>query len=253
MKLKMFNSIEIQQLTNIVDERCSFKYTWNNYFGIDLHDVECYLQNDILVLKKSFGDYSRIYLMTNSEIELIDVLKTLPKNSIINIPSRKGIDIWKTVFERSGYSPLAVYRRYVYTTYKKGNSRNIHYAKLSDIEYLLRDLNHFFSPLTGHLPNKMQLTKFVKNENIVVDRDLQTGEIKGALCFDISGKRCELLFWFHYGGNGLALLYNVFYLCHEKGVKNILFWVNDDNISTIGIHKMLGAKEDGLVDYLFNK
>ena len=78
----MFNSIEIQQLTNIVDERCSFKYTWNNYFGIDLNDVECYLQNDILVLKKSFGDYSRIYLMTNSETELIDVLKTLPKNSI---------------------------------------------------------------------------------------------------------------------------------------------------------------------------
>ncbi len=92
----------------------------------------------------------------------------------------------------------------------------------------------------------------ILDSQIVVNRD-DEGKVNGALCYKIKGKKAELPFWFDKGGDGLSLLFNVFFLCHQADVRQIVFWVNDRNTNTIAIHSMLGAKADGLVDYIFNK
>ncbi len=248
-----FKKIGNDELQHLLDMRCCGKYMLNNYYGVDLTDVESYVTENTLILKKDCGTFFRLYIISNDELDVIRVLKNIESETVINIPTRKGIDSWHNVLRESGYELLATYRRYCYSEYKKGNDRNLQYAEESDCSNIIHDLNVFFSPITGHLPKEQELLELIKNENIVVNRDLDTGVINGAMCYTIAGKKAEFPFWYDKGNNGLSLLYNVFYICHKKEVKNIQFWVNNENVDTIKLHKLLGAKDSGLVDYIYKK
>lgn len=238
-------------LKEIIDSACLKKHAYSNYFGLDLNNVSYYGDEDNLFILKPYDGYNRVYLMANDEEIIKRVFRDLPLNSCINIPSKNGIDTWGRLFDASGYNQIATYRRYGYTNYRKGNDRNLHFAELRDLELIERELHNFFSPLTGHLPNKEELTWMIEKKQIVVNRD-ENNHVNGALCYQIKGKKAELPFWFDKSGNGLSLMFNVFYLCHQADVRQIVFWVNDENTGTIAIHTMLGAKADGLVDYIFN-
>lgn len=238
-------------LKDVVDKACVVKHTFSNYFGIDLEGVKYYGDEENLFLIKTYDDFSRVYLMANDVEKIRNVLNALPANSCINIPCKKGIDDWIPVFTETVYTQIATYRRYGYMNYRKGNDRNLNFAEIKDLGLIDKELHNFFSPLTGHLPNKEELSKMIEERQIVVNRDFD-GQVNGALCYQIKGKKAELPFWFDKSGDGLSLLFNVFYLCHQANIRQIVFWVNDINTNTIAIHKMLGAKADGLVDYIFN-
>ena len=238
-------------LKGVIDRACLKKHAYSNYYGIDLYGVKYYGDEENLFIIKPYEGFYRVYIMANDEWTVKKVLQTLPQNSCINIPSRKGIDAWGTILNEAGYRQIATYHRYGYVNYRKGNDRLLLFAELQDLDLIESELHKFFSPLTGHLPNIVELTKMIDNKQIVVNRD-ECGQVNGALCYQIKGKKAELPFWFDKGGDGLSLLFNVFYLCHQSDVRQILFWVNDLNVDTIAIHTMLGAKVDGLVDYIFN-
>lgn len=241
-----------EEIESLINDFSASKHKWQNYFGIDLTDTEAAYGGDNLFLKKQYNGFCRIYIMANGESILTDYLSILPCNHIINIPSRVGIDIWTPILEKNKFRQIATYSRYVYSNYRKGNDKNLVFATVEDLEHINNELHHFFSPLTGHLPNIEELLKMIEEKRIVVNRNTE-GKVEGALCYQIKGKKAELPFWFDRSGDGLSLLFNVFYLCHCAEVRQIVFWVNDENINTISIHKMLGAKADGLVDYIFNK
>ncbi len=238
-------------LKDVLDKAFVTKHSFSNYFGIDIDGVRYYGNEENLFLLKPYDGFNRVYMMANNEELIKQVMKSLPTNSCINIPSKKGIESWIPLLEKAGYKQIATYRRYGYINYRKGNNKNLDFAKTSDLSVIETELHSFFSPLTGHLPNKEELSKMIEDKQIVVNRDLD-GYVIGALCYQIKGKKAELPFWFDKGGDGLTLLFNVFYLCHQAEVRQIVFWVNDINTNTIAIHSMLGAKEDGLVDYIFN-
>lgn len=240
-----------KRYTELINSFCLKKHLLSNYFGVDNNDIEYYFSESTLLIKSNYEGYSRIYLMSDNINEVKELLTQLPANCVINIPSRKGVGEWTQVLTEGGYQPLATYHRYVYSNYRKGNDKKLSYATVDDIQDITKNLNEIFSPLTGHLPDEESLKGLININAIVVNRN-EEGAVNGALCFIIKGKRCELSFWFDKGGNGLSLLLNVFYLCHQKDVRNIAFWVNDVNNDTIGIHKLLGAKEDGMVDYIYN-
>lgn len=239
-------------LSSILGDAFVTKHNFSNYFGIDLNDVSYYGDENNLFLVKPYDGFSRLYLMANDELVIKQVLQSLPTNCCINIPSKKGIDLWLPLLQEGGYKRIATYQRYYYVGYRKGNTKNLNFAELRDLRLINEELHHFFSPLTGHLPNIAELKVMIESKQIVVNRDAD-GFVNGALCCQIKGKKAELPFWFDKTGDGLALLFNVFFLCHQSNVRQIVFWVNDVNTSTIAIHKMLGAQEDGLVDYIFNK
>lgn len=240
-----------KRYTELINSFCLKKHLLSNYFGVDNNDIEYYFSESTILIKSNYEGYSRIYLMSDNINEVKELLTQLPVNCVINIPSRKGVGEWNHVLTEGGYQPLATYHRYVYSNYRKGNDKKLSFATVDDTQDIIKSLNEIFSPLTGHLPDEESLNELINNNAIVVNRN-EEGVVNGALCFIIKGKRCELPFWFDKGGNGLSLLFNVFYLCHQKDVRNIAFWVNDVNNDTIGIHKLLGAKEDGMVDYIYN-
>lgn len=244
--------MEEKEIERLINEFSTSKHKWQNYFGVDLIDTEALQEGDNLYLKKIFDGYSRVYIMANEEEALTDYLSNLSCNHVINIPSRNGIDVWNPILEKAKFRQIATYRRYTYINYRKGNNKNLEFAKKEDLEHINNELHHFFSPLTGHLPNQEELAKMIEGKQIVVNRDSE-GTVEGALCYEIKGKKAELPFWFDRGGDGLSLLFNVFYLCHQAEVRQVVFWVNDENTNTIAIHTLLGAKADGLVDYIFNK
>lgn len=244
--------LDLDSFKKVIDNACIKKHTFNNYFGIDLSNVKCYGDEENLFIVKQFDGYSRIYIMANDEELVKEVLKSLPCNICINIPSKKGIDAWLPLLGEGGMKQIATYQRYGYVNYRKGNDKNLRFAEKEELSIIDKELHHFFSPLTGHLPKAEELSKMIDEKQIVVNRDAE-GKLNGALCYQIKGKKAELPFWFDRAGDGLALLFNVFYLCHQADVRQIVFWVNDVNTNTIAIHKMLGAKEDGLTDYIFNK
>lgn len=244
--------MEEREIGNLINEFSAGKHKWQNYFGIDLTDTEAVHIGDNLFLKKRYDGFSRIYVMANDESVLTDYLLNLPCNHVINVPSRVGIDTWTPVLVKTKFRHVATYSRYVYSNYRKGNDKNLAFATVEDLEHINNELHHFFSPLTGHLPNTEELAEMIEEKRIVVNRNTE-GKVDGALCYKIKGKKAELPFWFDRGGDGLSLLFKVFYLCHCAEVRQIVFWVNDENANTISIHKMLGAKADGLVDYIFNK
>jgi len=248
----VFEEFGMDCLKSIVDKACIKKHTFTNYFGIELNNVKWYGDDENLFIVKQFEGYSRVYLMANDEKIIKNILSSLPLDSCINIPSKNGIDNWLPLLTGSGFKQIATYQRYGYINYRKGNDKNLMFAEKDDISIIDKELHYFFSPLTGHLPNLDELSLMIDEKQIVVNRD-DTGVLNGALCFKVKGKKAELPFWFDRTGDGLSLLFKVFYLCHQADVRQIIFWVNDVNQNTIAIHKMLGAKEDGLIDYVFNK
>lgn len=248
----IFEELDLDSLKIIIDNACIKKHAFNNYFGIDLSNVKCHGDEENLFIVKQFDGFSRVYVMANDDELVKEVFKFLPYNSCINIPSKKGIEAWLPVLREGGMKQIATYQRYSYVNYRKGNDKNLRFAEKEELSIIEKELHHFFSPLTGHLPNAEELLKMIDEKQIVVNRDAE-GNLNGALCYQIKGKKAELPFWFDRAGDGLALLFNVFYLCHQADVRQIVFWVNDVNTNTIAIHKMLGAKEDGLIDYIFNK
>jgi len=252
--MKTFNyyTTDKNEILKIVDDALSHKYLYSNFFGIDYSNTEIKVTTNSYFLKKKFDGYSRLYLLSNSNEEVISELKKQEANCVINIPSRKGIEEWKEILEPSGFRQLAIYKRMVYRKYPIRKIKNVCYANNSDMSIIYNEIFSRFSPLTGHLPNTIELTDLIANNNIVVNRDSE-GKVTGALCYQIDGTKCYLSFWYDIDGRGLTLLNTVFGICHEKEVKNISFWVNEDNIQVIKMHSLFGAIEDGLIDYVYSK
>lgn len=188
--------------------------------------------------------------MSDDVDEVKDLLSRVSGNCAINIPTRKELGIWNEILLESGFNHIATYSRFVYSDYKKGHIHGLSFAVIGDLPKIQSELLNFFDPITGHLPSKEELEDLIVNECIVVNRDVQ-GLVSGAICYKVKGRVAELPFWFDIKGNGLNLLYNIYKLCHEKGLKKISFWVNDKNAATARLHKLLGAKEDGLQDYIY--
>jgi hypothetical protein len=252
MKTIDFKYLDSDKLRELIYVFSSKKHIFSNYYGIGLTNVKVFESGDNLFLLRHFDGFCRLYIIA-SDVEIVrSVLFIVPQNTVINIPSKTGVDIWDTLFSGSEIELLAKYHRFNYVNYRKGNKKHLDFAKIDEASVIARHLDHFFSPLTGHLPTISELTEMISNDTVLVNRNEQ-GIISGALSCQISGRKGELTFWYDYNGNGLSLLYNAFYLCREKDVRIITFWINGENLDTMRLHEMLGAKRDGLIDYIFVK
>lgn len=251
MKLNNFINLPSKLIFEAINRKIGVKHLFSNYYGIDLSNVSLLETDKSLFLSKDFGNYCRIYILSDDLDEIIETLSTLPPNSVINIPSRNGIDEWANILNLSGYKQIALYHRFVYRKYPIRKIKKIEYAINSDHQQIRKLLSKYFSSVTGHLPNDEELLLLIEKKNIIVNRD-DNNEVNGALCFNIEGKKCYLAFWFDESGMGLSLLNNIFGICSNNEIKMINFWVNDNNTDVIKIHTLFGATPDGMKDYIFN-
>ena len=88
----MFVTADIPLLKEKTAVFLSGRPAFSNYYGFDLSDTQYVELPDTLVLRKTYESYCRIYFLSNSAIELKQVLNGLTPQDIINIPSKSPVD-----------------------------------------------------------------------------------------------------------------------------------------------------------------
>lgn len=245
--------------TNLVNEyikqHISFRPKYSNYFNQQITSDDSYCKTDhSLIIIKPNEDYQRIYIISDNFDDAVESLCLLKGTNVINIPSKGDISDWQQLMVTSGFSSFAIYERYSNTKIKKMCSTdNIIHAK-PDQEGEIYDLFHcsgLFSPYTDYLPSHSELSLLIKNNQVIINE--YEMKITGAFIFQIEGVKCYLRAWLDKNNNGIKLLLETYSLICEKNINYVYFWVNSENKNVQSIHKLLGAKPDGLKDYTFIK
>ena len=251
--MMLFQKKQIEEIQTLIDQKFAKKLEFNNYFGIDLSDCEVYSTLSSFLIRKKHGDFYRLYILSEDFIDLKKTLTELSSNHAINVPTKKDIIEFEKVMEVTGFELLAKYNRYVYNKVKKKKGIPITYANTNDFDSIKSILFNNFSPITGRLPDDKDLFKMIQEKQILVNRDSDKVSINGLIGYVLIKKKCYLSFWVDNKGGGLELLFSVFSILNENEIDYVYFWVNENNLNTIKIHKMLGAVPDGLNDYVFFK
>lgn len=252
MKTIEFKIYSENDLRILIDNAVAHRPSFNNLYGIDLNGVECARVNNSICVRKKFDSFNRIYLVAETQSELKEIIYSLEVNDTINIPSKTDIGAWDTTLISHNYRKIASYSRYVYREFPIREVPVSDFAMPDDLERIYYRLYEIFSPVTGHLPNQIELARLIENKNILVNRDAE-GAVNGALCFTATGKKGDLPFWYDDNEDmkGLYLLYNAFSIFKNANIKFVYLWINDDNRKTRKIHKLLGVVPDGLIDNIY--
>lgn len=243
---------EIKELFN--DFICRKNYFCNCFTLIEGNcDYFIDEHKTLFIIRKKETDFYRIYCIAYTEEVFCSMLENLDKNHVINIPSKKSIDEFDALFTHYNYKQIAKYKRYRNVSFKSRGKTKCDYASLNDIDAIYKLLYENFSPITGYLPSYDDLHSMINKSEIFINRDKETDEVIGIIGCQIEKSQCYLPFWIDKGGQGLLLLFSVFNKMVESGIKRIYFWINSENTDTIKLHELLGAKFDGLTDYIYKK
>ena len=247
-----FKQIPEEQVCDLINKHMFGRPFFNNYFGIDLSSVDVFEKDYILLIRKKCEGFYRIYALVQTEELFVELLDKLPKDYVLNIPTRKDISMLDKLFINHGWKRVAVYNRYSNKRIKKRNAFIPNFAAPVELDLIYDMLYQNFSSITGYLPTREELKVMIDQNNILVDRN-ESNVICGIIGYRIDKNKCYLPFWIDKEGNGLNLLFSVYNIAIDNGVKLIYFWVNDINVDTIRIHTLLGATKDGLTDYIYMK
>lgn len=231
----------------------SLKPRYSNYYGRQLEEGDDYIETDSsLVLRKKEGDFYRIYIMSVSRADVVDILKKLPGVNVLNIPAKNDIPEWKTLMQSAGFNMISMYERYYNKKVKeRKNAQAINYATQEQTEVIYALFQNHFSLYTDYLPAKDELAGLVEQGKVIVN--YSEGQVCGAFVYELEGRKCYLRAWYDRGENGLKLLFDVYCIMHLKNISYAYFWVNSTNTNVKKIHELLGAVPDGLKDYTFIK
>ncbi len=250
MKIE-FSQISVDNLKSIVSTFLSRKPVLSNYFIQDLTGFDFFQSFNTLFLRLKENNYYRIYIISCDLSELNFLLLELKGNIVINVPSKIEPLKWIEVLENSGFSRIGVYERYTNFSFDTNEKFGAFFAEKSDFELLKKQLYDSFDPRIDWLPQDAELAMMINNKQIIVNKENEV--ITGFIIFTLFGKKCYLNCWLDFSGNGLYLFSNILALMKSAEVNYYYFWVNQKNIRVKKMHRLLGAKPDGLIDYTYFK
>ncbi len=249
------NIIDVRkEINNWLDGR---KPLMSNFFGLNEQYDYSYLEGtNSLILRKREYDFYRLFVMTTDVDELGQLLAELDDEVyVINIPSRKPIEDWETLLNKSGFKYYATYSRYcnikIAQMKKHKTTLNLRPTQ-NDLDDIYNLLKESFSPYTGHLPSRNELSDMINNNQIFIDR-YSDGQVCGVNIHTITGTTGFGNAWVDKGDHAVELLFDMYNEMIEMGVKRHIFWVNDANLGVAKMHIRMGAKTDGLKDYTYIK
>jgi hypothetical protein len=254
-KISMFTTIDCEVLKEKIAGYISRKPIYSNYFGIDFENVEYIEYLDTLLIRKSYETFSRIYFLSSNASQLIDLLKTLSSDDIINIPSKTQVSAsLSEILSESGYLLFKTYVRLYNNHHEQRGEFVESFATTDDVDTMYTILYSNFCPYTDHLPSKAELTDMARNKQIIVNRD-DNKEVTGLLAFSLAKTRCyfSVLINTAEGSGGLLLLLKGFDYITSKNITQSYLWVADTNHKMLNIYFSLGYQLDGLKDYTFVK
>lgn len=244
---------EKESVRSSIIRALSLKPHYSNYSGQQLDEGDDYIETDCsLVLRKKEKGFYRIYIMSISQKDVVDILKKIPDVNIFNIPTKDDISIWCDLLEQAGYENISMYERYYYKKVKvRKNIQEINYAKPNHLDVIYSLFHSHFSLYTDYLPTREELADLIDRGYVIVN--YLDGDICGAFVYNLEGRKCYLRAWYDKSENGLKLLFDIYCIMHSKNISYAYFWVNSINTNVKKIHELLGAVPDGLKDYTFKK
>lgn len=252
-----FKQITRAELIKVLDDfQSQNKIILSNFFGLsDGLNYDLMQGEGTLILRVAEFDYHRIFVLCANTTGLLDLLKSLDTEYVINIPSKKGIDNWCGLLENGGFEHYATYSHYLNLAVpgmKKRQTSTGEFAKINELQQIYDLLYRSFTTYASHLPSKEELSEMILNNRMFVDHD-DKGYVCGVNIFTITGTNAYGNAWVDEGERGLDIFIDMFNLFIDKGVKRFVFWVKDGNNKVIKMHKIMGAKPDGLKDYTYIK
>lgn len=250
--MKLLVNIADKEKKSFLQDRLIGKHVFSNYYNQDVSskDIIYYSENSV-ILAKYENYYRRLFVISNDLQDLGILLNSIPKDKyVLNYPAKNDINnIIKFLGENSFFHVKTYLRIYNTQVKKRGKLENIQFATINDLEQIKDLFKNEFVDFIAHLPDDNGYLSLINRNNIVVNR--VNGVVKGAFMFEFQGKKCYFKAWVDKNNNGIKLLFDVYTIMADKNVKNAYFWVDSENYNVIRIHKLFGAKEDGLKDYIF--
>lgn len=250
----IFNNTSIEHLTKIILRYQSEKQKYSNFYLNEYDGIEYFECSSTLMLRKKYGTYNRVYFMSSDKDKLSELLKMLTKKDIINVPFKgsinSGIDI---ILEKSGYVLAGQYERLFSLNNKMRGKFVEKFANNFDLDDISHILNDNFNPYLDHIPSNKILKSMIEQENVLVNRDVDTNKVTGIFIFTPMKNQYYFNCWLDIGGNGLFLLLNMLNYLKEKQIERSYLWVNSNNIEVKNIYYKLGYSNSGLVDYTYVK
>ena len=222
----------------------------SNLYTYNLDEYDFIEKENTLLFFKEGHDFIRVYFISTDKNELLEIFKDFSSKKIVfNYPSKTD-NSEITFFEKVDFSLIGVYERYVHHNVKYKNT-HINYALLEDLDVVEKLIYNNFSVYMDNLPKQKELELMVNENRVLVNRE--NGSVKGFFIYTIISGRFYFNFWYDETQGGLNLLYQVYSLMHKKNITTAFFWVNKENKMVQDIHALMGAKKDGLIDYIYIK
>ena len=247
--------IDIEKVKGYISEMYSKKPLYSNYFNQMLSPDDYYSKTThTLLISKAFTGFNRIYLLSDNIDDATKVLKTLKGINVLNIPSKGDISHWEKLMHQSDFELISIYERFYNTNIRKRDEKEAIIYAIPGQEKEIYNLFHesgFFSIYTDFLPSYEEIKKMIEQKNVIVN--VVDKQIQGAFVFLIEGLKCNFQAWIDMSNNRLKLLFDAYNIVVEKNLAYVYLWVNSENKKVKSIHRMMGAKPDGLKDYTFIK
>ena len=211
----------------------------------------------LLFVEKSRYDFWRCYFYIQ-DIAKVNWAIFKEKTLITEIVVRKSkIEKWKSileVFEKNGaFIIYDAYMRFAKelpeTTFKNLDFSNIQISQEEDLVDILQLIETNFNSYSNKIPSVDELKLLTKSTFLIKEK----GEIVAFFITEKKGTTLEFRYWLvleQYRGRryGERLINRV--LTHDPEIRRVTSWVSQKNKSVIRVHKKLGFKEDGLINYI---
>ena len=241
----------LKDYKSLLTKYLALKPKYSNYFFQDLNQALFFSTEKSLLFSLNDNSINRIYFISSDLEELRNILFSLKSGIVINIPTKGDISFWRDLFTDCGFILNATYERFYYDSNHTDDRFSCEFADYSTKVWILDRLSLYFNPVNDRIPSEPELNSMITNNQVLINRVYNN--IAGFMIFSIQGKKCYLNCWYDESGNGIYLINNIFALMMTKEINYIYFWVNSLNQKVQKLHKILGAKSDGLKDYTFLK
>ena len=228
-----------------------------NYFRQEMVGEEILVAatDQTILLANDEHDFFRLYFFTSNLVDLGQTLHDAkyPGDVVASHLTREHDKNVATAFDQGGFHPIATYGRM--ETFQLPQQRPnpaLEYAVPDDADQIHQDLFQAFNKYTDHLPTKTRLLDYIKNQQVIVKR--QTGQIVGAVCFQLHGLKVNYNYIYSLSGNGLDFLQlqNNFYgVMNQRGIRAGFLWINQANKRLADFYRAAGWRFDGLQDYFY--
>jgi hypothetical protein len=227
------------------------KNVLSNMYLSDNEGFDVITSFNTVIFKKKEHNFYRLFFISIDEVELIELLNSInEKKCIINYPTKVNIQNVSDVLKKAKFDVVGEYERFTHHNVKYKNVE-IQYASINQLEAVEKMLFNNFSIFLDHLPSRDELIRMIKENRILVNTI--GDELKGLFIYTFYSKRCYFNCWYDESDNGLSLLFQMYGLMHLRNITSTYFWVRKDNVGVQNIHKLMGAKKDNIIDYVFKK